>query len=54
MEEDGKEGKSCYDELSKTEKMAPEVEPKGKKSHGRRAWGFRGHFIICLPQSVLK
>ena len=31
MEEDGKEGKSCYDELSKRDKMAPEVEPKGKK-----------------------
>lgn len=51
MEEDGKEGKSCYDELSKREKMAPEVGPKGKKSHGRRAWGFRVILsFICLNQ----
>lgn len=51
MEEDGKRGKSCYDELSKRDKMAPEVEPKGKKAMEEEP-GASGVILsfVCLNQ----
>ena len=54
MEEDGKEGKSCYDELSKRDKMAPEVEPKGKKKPWKKSLGLKGSFYHLFASNSFK
>ena len=53
MEEDGKWGKFCYDELSKRDKMAPEVEPKGKKP-GKKSLRLQGSFYHLFASISFK